>query len=205
VISTRNFEALSAVLADIRHLGIGSMICLGDIVGYASGARACLKAVNALGCPSILGNHDEAVAFDSTPLTNLNDTALAGILLARGRLNPTEKSFLAEQPRDLVIDAAHRGMEHAKIIETIGPVGETSTMFKFRLASVEIETGNARNAIPLLTDVFRSWPGDAAAYSRLDSATSAERSWRDFFPGAKIQMNQPKPHGQWIDDFRSET
>jgi len=37
-----NFEALSAVLADIRHLGIGSMICLGDIVGYASGARACL-------------------------------------------------------------------------------------------------------------------------------------------------------------------
>jgi len=99
-----NFEALSAVLADIRHLGIGSMICLGDIVGYASGARACLKAVNALGCPSILGNHDEAVAFDSTPLTNLNDTALAGILFARGRLNPTEKSFLAELPRDLVID-----------------------------------------------------------------------------------------------------
>jgi len=37
-----NFEALSAVLTDIRDLGIGSMIYLGDIAGYASGARACL-------------------------------------------------------------------------------------------------------------------------------------------------------------------
>ena len=33
-----NFAPLNAVLADIRDLGIGSIVCLGDVVGYASGA-----------------------------------------------------------------------------------------------------------------------------------------------------------------------
>jgi len=40
-----NFEALNAVLTDMRELGVGSIICLGDVVGYASGARACLRVV----------------------------------------------------------------------------------------------------------------------------------------------------------------
>jgi len=110
-----NFEALNAVLADIRDLGVGSIICLGDIVGYASGTRACLKAVQGLACPTILGNHDEAAAIASTPLTDMNDTAAAGILFARQRLNPAEKSWLAELPRDLVIDGVqftHASLAH---------------------------------------------------------------------------------------------
>ena len=40
-----NFEALNAVVADIRALGVNRIICLGDVVGYASGARTCLRAV----------------------------------------------------------------------------------------------------------------------------------------------------------------
>jgi len=110
-----NFEALNAVLADTRELGVGSIICLGDVVGYASGARACLRVVQELACPTILGNHDEAVAIDSTPLTDLNDTATAGILFARQRLNSAEKSWLAVLPRDLVVEGVqftHASLAH---------------------------------------------------------------------------------------------
>jgi len=64
-----NFEALNTVLTDIREQEIRTIICLGDIVGYASSVRACLRAVRDLGCRAILGNHDEAVAIDSIPLT----------------------------------------------------------------------------------------------------------------------------------------
>lgn len=99
-----NFEALNAVIADIRDLGVGRIICLGDVVGYASGARMCLRAIQELECPCILGNHDEAVALDSTLLTDMNDTAVAGILYARQRLNLDEKTFLTSFPRDLAMD-----------------------------------------------------------------------------------------------------
>lgn len=89
-----NFEALNAVVADIRALGANRIICLGDVVGYASGARTCLRAVQQLECPCLLGNHDEAVALDSILLPEMNDTAVAGILYARQRLNLDEKTFL---------------------------------------------------------------------------------------------------------------
>jgi len=110
-----NFEALNAVLADIRDLGVSSIVCLGDTVGYASGARACLRVVRELACPTILGNHDEAVAIDTTPINDMNDTATAGILFARQRLNPAEKSWMAELPQDLVIEGVqftHASLAH---------------------------------------------------------------------------------------------
>lgn len=99
-----NLEALTAVLADIGTLGVRRVIGLGDVVGYASGVRACLRVVQELGCPTLLGNHDEAAAVDSTSLAEMNDTATAGIFFARKRLNPAEKSFLAQLPRHLAIE-----------------------------------------------------------------------------------------------------
>jgi len=108
-----NFEALNAVIADIRDLGVDRIICLGDVVGYASGARMCLRAIQELECPCILGNHDEAVARDSTLLADMNDTAVAGILYARQRLNFDEKTFLASLPGDLVMDG--RQFTHASL------------------------------------------------------------------------------------------
>jgi hypothetical protein len=37
-----NLVALEAVLADITGLGIESIYCLGDIIGYCTKARDCL-------------------------------------------------------------------------------------------------------------------------------------------------------------------
>jgi diadenosine tetraphosphatase ApaH/serine/threonine PP2A family protein phosphatase len=134
-----NLEALTAVLADIRELGVGSIFCLGDIVGYASGPRACLKAVRDLGCPTILGNHDEAVGFDSIPLTDLNDTAAAGVLFARERLNPAEKAFLTELPRELIVDGVQ--LTHASLAP-LPPwqyiLSEEDAFFHFRRQSCQL-------------------------------------------------------------------
>jgi predicted phosphodiesterase len=40
-----NFEALTAVLADVRAQGITDVICLGDIVGYGPNPRECIDLV----------------------------------------------------------------------------------------------------------------------------------------------------------------
>jgi len=53
-----NFEALSAVLADARSKGVGRFVCLGDIVGYGPDPALCVEEVQALGCLTVLGNHD---------------------------------------------------------------------------------------------------------------------------------------------------
>ena len=56
-----NLDALQAVLADIEHLGIKEIICLGDVVGYGPEPRECLDIVNSISKFTILGNHEEAV------------------------------------------------------------------------------------------------------------------------------------------------
>lgn len=43
-----NFEALTAVLDDVRSQEVQQIVCLGDIVGYASSVQACLRAVREL-------------------------------------------------------------------------------------------------------------------------------------------------------------
>jgi predicted phosphodiesterase len=63
-----NLEALRAVLDDIDHLGIGDIVCLGDIVGYGPQPRECLDILQVLCKITVLGNHEEAV-LSGTPLS----------------------------------------------------------------------------------------------------------------------------------------
>src|SRR4051812_27518535 len=73
-----NLPALKAVLKECKKRGIGSYICLGDIVGYGGQPAECLQMVRELGCPAIIGNHDEAVARGYAS-EDTNDLAVAGI------------------------------------------------------------------------------------------------------------------------------
>ena len=58
-----NFEALQAVLTDLRTQGCDRTICLGDIVGYGPNPCECLDLVTKLdGC--VLGNHDYGALID---------------------------------------------------------------------------------------------------------------------------------------------
>lgn len=57
-----NLDALLAVLADIRERGIGTVVCLGDVVGYGPEPAECWRLVSEL-CPVIIrGNHDQALS-----------------------------------------------------------------------------------------------------------------------------------------------
>jgi len=98
-----NKEALDAVLADIRSVGIGRVICLGDLVGYASGVRSTLNAVRDLECPVVMGNHDFAVVSGSIP-EEFNDTARAGVRFAMDRLKPDELDWLRQLPPKVEMD-----------------------------------------------------------------------------------------------------
>ncbi len=100
-----NFEALTAVLADIRSQGITDIYCLGDIVGYGPNPCECLDQVIELAQVTILGNHDQATLFDPD---GFNPVALQAVYWTREQLESANGSpsqinkrwdFLGELPR----------------------------------------------------------------------------------------------------------
>lgn len=61
-----NIEAFEAVLTDAENRGVGSFVCVGDIVGYNADPSACLDRVRALGCIVVRGNHDHYCSHDES-------------------------------------------------------------------------------------------------------------------------------------------
>ena len=53
-----NREALDAVLSNIDGLGIETIYCLGDLVGYNADPDACVETVVSRAAEVIRGNHD---------------------------------------------------------------------------------------------------------------------------------------------------
>jgi predicted phosphodiesterase len=97
-----NFEALRAVLADIRQVGVDQIVCLGDTVGYGPDPGACLDLVAEWADAEVLGNHDLA-AYRSGHEVAFADTARASLSHTRTLLKPRHLQRLQSIPeRDRV-------------------------------------------------------------------------------------------------------
>ena len=57
-----NREALEAVLAECRRLGVREYVCLGDVIGYGPDPVWVASTVRGLVSVSLMGNHEEALA-----------------------------------------------------------------------------------------------------------------------------------------------
>jgi putative phosphoesterase len=54
-----NVVALDAVLRDIERVSVDQIVCLGDVATLGPLPGATIRKLRDLGCPCILGNHDE--------------------------------------------------------------------------------------------------------------------------------------------------
>jgi putative phosphoesterase len=61
-----NIDALDAVIAEIKKLGIKKAYCLGDVVGYGASPSECIEAVKSNGIKCLMGNHEWAVLNQNT-------------------------------------------------------------------------------------------------------------------------------------------
>lgn len=96
-----NLGALQACLGHARERGAERFAMLGDLVGYGADPGEVVDLARALasgGAIVVKGNHDEAVASDSS---YLNDTALRAIEWTREVLTPAQKRFLEELPLEV--------------------------------------------------------------------------------------------------------
>lgn len=92
-----NIQAWNAVLRDMKSMGVDSILCLGDVVGYGPNPvevmDSCYKHCDYF----ILGNHD-AVIGDRLDSSLFNDNAKFLIEWTREQLSPLAADFFKDMP-----------------------------------------------------------------------------------------------------------
>lgn len=91
-----NLPAFQSVLERIDELGIKTIYCAGDIVGYNPFPKECISLVRKRKILSCMGNHDYGVVSGDTPL--FNPFAAEAVEWTRKKLNDDELEFLLNLP-----------------------------------------------------------------------------------------------------------
>ncbi|WP_136716927.1 metallophosphoesterase family protein [Halorientalis salina] len=91
-----NRVAFEAVLDDMP--AVDAYVCAGDVVGYGPWPAECLETVRDLDAPTVMGNHDRAVAMDSA--FAFNSMAQAGVEHSREHLSEDQIEWLYELPTE---------------------------------------------------------------------------------------------------------
>ena len=92
-----NLEALTTALKLAEEHKADAVICLGDVVGYGPDPAACLELIRTTCEACVLGNHDEAVAFDKG-LDVLPGDAQAVVRMHQHTLSENHMEWLRDLP-----------------------------------------------------------------------------------------------------------
>lgn len=90
-----NWEALNAVLEDIKKRKCAHIVCLGDLVGYGNKPKECVDIVRGMGMPVVKGNQDEMCLSDED-IGALNPQAAENVRWTRQQLSEADKRWLRE-------------------------------------------------------------------------------------------------------------
>jgi putative phosphoesterase len=94
-----NLVALEAALDAMPE--VDAMVCAGDVVGYNPFPAECIERVRELDIPTVMGNHDRAVASDSG--FAFNSAASAGVRYAREALDEAAIEWLRTLPDERLL------------------------------------------------------------------------------------------------------
>ena len=97
-----NEPALDAVLRDARDAGVDQVVCLGDVATLGPRPVEILGRLRDLGCPCILGNHDEFL-LDPTLLRRYTEAAVVveSVEWCTSRLSSSDLDFVRGFQRSL--------------------------------------------------------------------------------------------------------
>lgn len=101
-----NLAALEKVLAEVKALGVDSVLCAGDVVGYGPQPNECCEALRELDAQVVRGNHDQA-AFTPGKEDWFTTGARTCILWTREVLTPENLEFLQNLRPSLQVAGAH--------------------------------------------------------------------------------------------------
>lgn len=133
-----NLEGLTAVLEDMHKMNVTHTVCLGDIVGYNANPKECLQLVRELGCPTVMGNHDEMVSQNGAS-DSYNVMAGEGIKHSRDSLDNSERAYLRSLPMQLKVQGytiVHASLDDPQRWNYINSALEASSSFIYQYTSL---------------------------------------------------------------------
>jgi putative phosphoesterase len=100
-----NELALNAVLDDVRRNGVDQIVCLGDVATLGPRPVRVVATLRELGCPCILGNHDEFL-LDPPLLRTYNEAPFMteAVAWCRDELAGDDLEFVRSFRRTLELD-----------------------------------------------------------------------------------------------------
>jgi diadenosine tetraphosphatase ApaH/serine/threonine PP2A family protein phosphatase len=100
-----NLEGLTAALEALGGLGVDSVLCCGDIIGYGAEPGECLERLRGQGVRSIRGNHERGLRdLDEGREPEMNWMALEALRHNAARLDEEQKGWLLAMPDHLEVD-----------------------------------------------------------------------------------------------------
>jgi len=88
-----NYDALSAVIEDMKDEGIDRTVCVGDLVGYGAEPAKCIDAIRRVCAVCVAGNHDFAT-IEKTNIEFFNAYARQATLWTRQNITEEHKKYL---------------------------------------------------------------------------------------------------------------
>jgi len=126
-----NWEALGAVLADIRRSGVDQHVCVGDIVGYNPDPARCLEQVRDLGTLVVQGNHDFFTVHPPGAM-DMSAVAAAAIEWTCANLEDDHRQYLAGLPKNRTFDdvsVVHNTLEQTRHWQYVLGVDDANRSF----------------------------------------------------------------------------
>lgn len=163
-----NLAALEAVLADVDHLGIRRLICLGDLVGWGPSPLECVDLARAR-CEVVLRGHHERALFEPAgPYRPYVERSLAwtrrqlqpgrlarGATRERWRFLQTLALNYGEGP-DLFTHGSPRDCEEL-LVQSEVQLGETETLREAFAACERLLFVGHTHQPGLITDGYRAF------------------------------------------------
>jgi predicted phosphodiesterase len=116
-----NYDALTAVVDELRLEHVDKILCVGDIVGYAAEPAKCIDLVRELNCTVVAGNHDYAVV-GKFPVNYFHSDARAAVLWTEKQLPNEYLDFLKKMPLVEELDGitlVHGSLNHPEFFDYI--------------------------------------------------------------------------------------
>lgn len=116
-----NYEALTAVVNELREERVDKILCTGDIIGYAAEPIQCIDLIRELDCVVVAGNHDYA-AVGKFPAGYFHADARNAIIWTAKQLTPGYTEFLKTLPLVVELDGitlVHASLNHPEFFDYI--------------------------------------------------------------------------------------
>ncbi|MFC1708525.1 metallophosphoesterase family protein [Candidatus Omnitrophota bacterium] len=88
-----NIEALNSVLSAYEVEGIDKYLCVGDIVGYGTDPKECIKTIRERNIATVAGNHDWATSGKFS-IEHFSPYAKTAVLWTKKQIDASEADYL---------------------------------------------------------------------------------------------------------------